>query len=373
MTPHGRWGRRGGLGLVALAVVEATGCTPPCYDDGWFQKPGCPAVDSEGATGSDTASSSGTATAATEGAEGGVMTADGSGGSTTGPTECPGLDEDLSFGTPTFQLVVEQSDAMQAMFDGGTRFDVAGDALVDAVTPRQSTMRFGLTTFRGLQAGCPRLAGESPQLDAADEIDAVFGMEVPAGANPVADTVEDVTDDLSGDAWMGDKTIVLVLGSEPSTCALPAPANAVDLAVTRGAAEDAVLAAQAAGFPTVVVALGDEVDPGFLQVLANAGAGVQPGDPDATFFAVQDQAGLAAALDEILALSRPCSFALSQALPAELVPGCAVEVNGAPVDYDDPNGWSRPDEQTLELQGTACEAIQQGDASVVMVCSCDDV
>ena len=71
-------------------------------------------------------------------------------------------------------------------------------------------------------------------------------------------------------------------------------------------------------------------------------------------------------------ISFTATFAASTR-PLELAPGCTVEVNGMAVDYDDPNGWSRPDEQTVALQGTACEAIQQGDATVEMVCSCDDV
>ena len=64
---------------------------------------------------------------------------------------------------------------------------------------------------------------------------------------------------------------------------------------------------------------------------------------------------------------------LEEALPLDLVPGCTVEVNGAAVGYDDPDGWSRPDEQTVTLQGSACEAVQEGDASVEMVCNCDDL
>lgn len=371
---------RAGLGLVALAVVGAAGCAPNCYDDGWLQNANCPPQDTDSAGGTGTtgtATETGTETAATESAEGGVMTADGESGTSAGTGECPGLDEQLSFDPHTFQLVVDQSDPMLSMFDGGSRWSAVEDALVDAgsgeITLRQSTTRFGFTSYHGLQAGCPQLASVAPQFDAADEITALIGMEMPAGHNPVADVIEVATDDLGADAWVGDKTIVLVIGDEPSSCELPSPVNAVDLAITRDAATSAVTAAFSAGFPTVVVALGDDVDPAFLQVLANAGAGHQAGDPDATFFVAADDQALTDAFAEIFAPSRPCSFTLDEALPAALVPGCTVAVNGAPVTYDDPNGWSRPDEQTLALQGTACEAIQEGDATVEMVCNCDDV
>jgi hypothetical protein len=379
MRPQVRLPRCGELGLVALVIAGAGGCTPPCYDDGLLQQPGCllDPTESGTTTGASESSSGSTETSITGGAEEGMMTADGESGSSGGPVLCPGLDEEFTFDIRTLELVVEQSDEMLTAFDGGTRWTAVEDALVDApdgaVTQHQSTTRFGLATYHGLQAGCPTLQSVSPQLDAVDEISAVFTAEAPSGANPVADAIEEVVDDLIADPWVGEKTIVLFTGDEPSTCMLPNPMNAIDLAVTREAAESAVEAAFTAGFPTLVVGIDDDVDPGFLQLLANAGAGHQAGDPDASFFVVHDDQELATALEEIIALERPCSFTLGQALPVELVPGCTVEVNGAAVGYDDPDGWSRPDEQTLELQGMACEAIQQGDASVEMVCNCDDV
>jgi hypothetical protein len=370
---------RAGLGVVALAVVGAAGCAPNCYDDGWLQNTNCPPQDPESAGGTSTTGTTAveTETAATESAEGGMMSADGESGSSGGPGLCPGFEAQLSFDLHTFLLLIDQSDAMQSMFDGGSRWSAVADALVAAgtgeITQRQSTTRFGATSYRGLQAGCPSLNGVPPQLDAADEILALLGMGVPAGHNPVANAVAAATGVLEADPWDGPKSLVLVLGNEPSTCVLPSPMNAIDLVATREAATDAVAATYAAGFSTMVVAVGGDVQPAFLQVLANAGRGHQPGDPDAPFYVAADDQALAAAFAEIFTPTRACSFSLEQALPLGLAPGCTVTVNGAPVSYDDPNGWSRPDEQTFELQGAACEAIQEGDATVEMVCNCDDV
>jgi hypothetical protein len=379
MTPYARWGRRGGLFLPALALAMggAAGCAPDCYDDGLFQTPGCNAAGGDGSDTSTTGTTTETGIIGTGSGDTVIMTGDAESGSSTGPTICPGLDQELSFGTLTFQIVVEQSNAMLVAFDGASRWSAVEDALVDApdgeVTERQSLTRFGLTAYHGLQAACPDIEAVPPQLDAADEIANVFALGMPSGANPVADTIDEVTQDLEVDAWDGEKTIVLVLGDEPTTCAIPAPANALQLAETRDEAEAAVTLAYDAGYPTVVVTLGEDIDAGFLQVLANAGAGHQAGDPDASYYVTHDDSELTAAFAAIFDPGRPCSFLLDLALPLELAPGCTVQVNGMAVDYDDPNGWSRPDEQTLELQGTACEAIQQGDATVEMVCNCDDV
>ncbi|MCX4245392.1 vWA domain-containing protein [Paraliomyxa miuraensis] len=385
MRPQGRLPGSGALALAGLftlgVTVGSVGCAPECWDDGLFQG-GCPQLDSESASGTSGADSSSTATTELMTGSGGnddsVMTADGSsGGSSGGPVECPGLDEDLQLPLRTFHFAVEQSDAMTVAFDGSPRWDAVEDALVHpvlgAVTQQQSTARFGLSSYRGAQVGCPQLITVPPQLDAADEITVAMGMAVVGGSNPVADAIDDVVVELDGDAWMGDKVIVLLTGGEPTTCAIPAPANAIQLSQTRDAAVAAVGDAFDAGYPTVVVSVGDDIGEDYLQELANAGGGHQVGDPDVPFFVVHDDPELDMAIEEILDLDRPCSFTLGAALPDDLLPGCTVEVNGMAVAYDDPDGWTRPDEQTLELQGGACDAIQVGDATVEMVCSCDDL
>lgn len=381
MTPRGRGPRLDGLALVGLvATVGAGACAPPCYDDGLLQG-GCPQEDTDSNSGTGSAEGPSSITESTTGSgsadgESGVISADGESGSTGDPVVCPGLDEDLVYPTRSFQFVVDQSDAMMSPFDGSTRWNAVEAALVHPanglVTQQQSLTRFGLSPFHGLQAGCPLVESVPPQLDSADEITLVMSMEAPGGSNPVADAIDDAVVTLNNDAWMGDKTLVLLTADEPATCATPSPANALQLGQTRDAAIAAVMDAFAAGYPTIVVSIDDGIDAGHLQELANAGAGVMPGDPDAPFFVVHDDQELEGALDEIVDVDRSCSFALANPLPAELVPGCTVEVNGAPVTYDDPDGWTRPDDQTLELLGGACDAIQLGDATVEMVCDCDD-
>src|SRR5690606_6697814 len=279
MTPQVRLRWLGGLLLVGPAAAGSGGCAPECYDDGLFQG-GCPGADtdSHSGTGSAGSESGGDATTnPTGGGDDSMMTADGeSGGSSSGgPAVCPSFDQDLDHPTRTFHFVVEQSDAMDVAFDGGTRWSSVEDALVHpvlgVVTQQQSLTRFGLTSYRGLQAGCPQQQTVPPRLDARNDISAVMSMELPGGSNPVADTVDDVVIELNADAWMGDKTIVLLTADEPATCAQPSPGNAMELAQTRDAALMAVIDAFAAGYPTVVVSMGEDIAENHLQELANAG------------------------------------------------------------------------------------------------------
>ncbi len=376
----------GGLGLVVTASLSFAGCAPPCYDDGLLQG-GCPqaetdsdsATDSMSGTMTASASMSATDTIAEASADDAMMTADGGSGSDSDSSgssgTCPDFSNIIAPETRTFKFVVEQSGFMSLDLDGVSRYDAVREVLLhpmDGVaTSMQMETRFGMTVYRGLQTDCPVIDSVLPQLDSADEMDAMMGLITPIGTNVVPEAFADVVTELEADPAPGDKTIILATGAEPGTCDIPSPLNAIDLATTRAAALDAVMAAHAAGFPTIVISMGTDIEAGYLQLLANVGIGHMPGDPDATFYTVEDRGTLHSVLQELLASNRPCEFSMEDAVSAELAPSCEVVVNGAPVVYEDPDGWSLPDPQTLSLQGGACDSIQSGLATIAMTCSCD--
>jgi hypothetical protein len=55
----------------------------------------------------------------------------------------------------------------------------------------------------------------------------------------------------------------------------------------------------------------------------------------------------------------------------EVAPSCEVTVNDTPVPFMGADGWSQPNDMTIELVGTACESIQTGVAVVAMTCTCE--
>jgi len=353
----------------------AVGCAKPCFDDG-INQGGCPEEETDpSVTATDTMADAdatrGDATAADATAETGVITAGGTG------VECPELEEVLLPQIPTFQLVIDQSGSMDEDFDGGnTRWQAVEDTLVGpdgVVTQLQSDIRFGASFYDNPMMGtCPDVLTIAPQLDAGDEIAALFASEMPGGDTPTGESIEQITSDLLEDAWEGEKVMVLATDGEPDTCAIPEPANQGETDMVRGVAVDAVAAAYAAGIRTFVISVGLEVAEEHLQDLANAGVGAMPGDPDAEFYVANDNASLVAAFNSIVAGLRPCDFTLDHVLPASLAPSCSLTVNDAPFPYDDPDGWTvQDDEVTLQLQGAACDAIQQGVVEVQLHCSCE--
>jgi hypothetical protein len=364
------------LAASSMPWLFAHGCANPCFDDGLAQG-GCP-EDTEPASASATDPTAGDASATRGDATDSNATVD-TGVVSVGGTglECPMLEEVLLPQIPTFQLVVDRSGSMDEDFDAGsTRWEAVEATLVGndgVVTQLQSSIRFGISFYSNpMMGGCPDVQSLAPQLDAADEIAQLFSNEMPLGDTPTGESIEEITGELLADAWDGEKVMVLATDGEPDTCAVPEPMTQGETDMVRGVAVDAVAAAYAAGIRTFVISVGLDVAEEHLQDLANAGVGVMPGDPDAQFYVANDTASLVAAFNAIVAGLRPCSFTLDDPLPAMLAPSCDLTVNDAPFPYGDPNGWAvEADEVTLELQGAACDAIQEGVVAIELKCACE--
>jgi hypothetical protein len=287
---------------------------------------------------------------------------------------CPELDEVLLPQIPTFQLVVDRSGSMEEDFGGTSRWEAMKSTLIGedgVVTQLQSSIRFGVSLYSNPGTECPAVNSLAPQLDAADEIAAGLNANMPAGDTPTGESIVEITQLVLDDTWDGEKVMVLATDGEPDTCEVPEPMTDEETAMVRQVAVDAVAAANAEGIRTFVISVGPDLAEEHLQDLANAGLGNGPDDPPAEFWVANDTASLVAAFDAIVAGIRSCEFDLSMPLVPEVAPSCTVTVNDNPVTFMDPDGWALPDENTLELVGGACDAIQQGVAVVAMTCTCE--
>ena len=112
-------------------------------------------------------------------------------------------------------------------------------------------------------------------------------------------------------------------------------------------------AAHAEGIATHIISVGDEVTASHLKALAVAGSG---GDASAEAFTALDTEALVNAFTQIIGSVRTCDFTLQGSVAAADAPRGSVLVDGNALVFDDPDGWSMPDESTVRLQGAACEA-----------------
>jgi hypothetical protein len=281
------------------------------------------------------------------------------------------LSLDLTPQTPTIVLFVDQSLSMDLDFDMTTRWEAVLTTLLDpqdgVVTTLQSEVRFGLSLFTTemLDGGmCPFLTETPPALDNLDAIDTLLTSNMPVGQTPTGESLEAVANTLAMDATPGDKYIVLATDGEPDTCAQPDPNEGQPQAVA--AAEHAY----DLGIRTFVISVGDDISDQHLQDMANAGTGVQDGDPDAAFYKALDQQALLDAFNEVVQGARDCRINIGDPILPDKADLCTVQVNGDDVPFDDPDGWEVDTPTRIELLGAACDAIQDGDVSIAMECDC---
>jgi hypothetical protein len=357
----GRWSLLPATVVPLLAWVMMPGCADPCVDDGLGQK-FCPPEDTQAGTGTETGPGDG----------------DGDGDPTTdenSETEgCQLLDVILIPQTPSLVLLVDQSGSMNDDFGGNTRWNVIVDVLVNpmmGIVPQfADEFRLGLTLYTSQNGNldgmpCPLLTEVAPALDNAPPIETLLNMSMPIGDTPTGESLDAVWQALDALDVPGRKYIVLATDGEPDTCDVPNPEMGQPESLA------AAQAAFAAGIETHIISVGADVSAQHLQEMANAGQGVQPGDPDAPYYQALDQAALLDAFDSILASVRSCQLDLMTPLTPDVAMGCTVEINGIPVPLDDPNGWQLNTETEIELLGTACEALQEGTSSVQMECPCE--
>ncbi|HET6585136.1 MAG TPA: vWA domain-containing protein, partial [Nannocystaceae bacterium] len=287
--------------------------------------------------------------------------------------DCPVLDLTIAAEPPTIILLLDQSGSMTADFNGESRWNTLRDTLLDpdlgVVVWFQNQVRFGLALYSNTLGNpeCPELVETAPMEMSYEAIADAFDAAAPSEHTPTGESIAAVTTELAADPTMGEKIILLATDGEPDTCAQPDP--------QMGQAEsvDAAAAAFEMGIHTFVVSVGEETSAQHLQDVANAGAGVQPGDPEAEFYVAVDQPSLAQAFVDIIKSTRDCAFDLTDSVMAGMAGSCTVDVNGNPVMLDDPDGWQLNSPTEIELLGGACDAVQQDDATVEMVCQCDSV
>jgi hypothetical protein len=289
--------------------------------------------------------------------------------------------------TPTVMLLVDQSGSMNDAFPAGkstTRWTVLRSALMDsntgAVKQMASTVRMGLamyTSNHGSAGGaCPMLTQVGINLNNYAAINGVYQMSKPLGDTPTGESIAAVAQELTNEP--DPKYILLVTDGLPDTCADPDASNST---MRQNAANDAtVKAAQAAyaqGIHLFIMGVSSDIAPSHLQAMANAGAGLDPataGTAAAKYFVASDnQTDLAAQLSGIIGSTRTCTFHLQGTVDTAHAGEGIVTLGGAPLGYNDSNGFRLNNPSELEILGTACDKIKNDNTELVVRFPCDVV
>lgn len=278
---------------------------------------------------------------------------------------CGDLNADLESVTPTVMLLVDRSGSMETDFGGESRWKVVGETLVGTggIVPRyEDEVRFGASFFTtDINAGiCPFLEDVPPALNNYSLIKSDYESKGPLGHTPTGESLELALESIEGVTEKGPKVIVLATDGLPDTCAIPTP-NATPSALNRavGAAENAFQA----GVATFIISVGPDVARDHLQDMANAGAGVATGDPNAPFYVALDTSGLQDSFDTIVNGVRHCTFPIDRIGTSGEegleVTGGVVLLDG--VELVEGTEWRSMGDDTVLILGDACEALKKGD------------
>lgn len=316
------------------------------------------------------------------GSNGGNSTGSDNGSSASGGTGngnndvCADVSLRANVATPNVMLIVDQSGSMNDSFGGSTRWTVLKDALLSdtgLIAELQAQVRFGIALYTWDRVSvCP---GITPQalsftLNGLQGIRDIYMPAVPVDNTPTGESVEAILTEVAKLGVNGpdatDPTIfILATDGNPDTCALPDQnefGSANSLVATKRSI-DAVKAAYQQNIRTFVIAVAGEADLAQSHVndLANAGVGdpAGPGVESAPSYRVDDDKGLRDALRTIVTAQLSCDVVLEGKVTGDPSLG-TVLLDGAPIGYEDGNGWSLLDESTIRLAGTSCDALKTG-------------
>lgn len=297
--------------------------------------------------------------------------------------------------TPTALIVVDRSSS-QWDNEPNHSWEPMKAGILNVVDNVQEDIRVGMVTYTGQNGGaCPDLYPPMASISfdknnltrIQTDINAVDEPNY-KGETPTAATLQQALPVLLADPSPGDKVMLLVTDGDPDFCNDPDRICAMDAVI--GAVQDAFRQ----GVATTVFGLRrQELSEQHLRDVANAGAGLPVALPqginsemqlrercrnnpagslpgtyaaqggNAQYFQANgtDTSALGEALNAVIYGIRSCVFDLAGA--AEINPGLASLAritmdDGAPLVFNDPNGWTLRNATQVELLGAACQQLK---------------
>lgn len=308
---------------------------------------------------------------------------------------CSQLEIGFEAQTPTALIIVDRSSSQWDQYPNHT-WEPMKQGILDVVADVQSDIRVGVVTYTGQNGGaCPDLYPAMNQVtfdkNNLSSVEAALNtIDRPPykGETPTAATIQAALPVLLSDPSPGEKVMLLVTDGDPDFCNDPDRICAMDAVI--GAVQDAY----SKGVSTAVFGLRRaELSEQHLRDVANAGSGqpvalppginseedlrnrcrnnppgslqgtYSPTSGNAQFFQANgtDQAALGAALDAVIYGIRSCIFELDGAVEInpDRVQAARITIDeGAPLVFNDPNGWQLRTQTQVELLGGACQKLK---------------
>lgn len=299
----------------------------------------------------------------------------GGGGSGSGgpiiDADCPAVAVTATRSTPSIQILVDRSGSMLNDFNNRRRDDVPNppaekyqtvvDALVGTqgiVTQLQAQVYFGASMYP--TNACPTILQSLRSLDNLAAIQTLLANNRPFSNDnqgirntPTHQAIDQVVTHFRDNPPPDASPPIIVLATDglPNQCT-----DSTDS--TQDESVAAARAAYAADIKLFILAVGTIADADkHLQDMANAGLGIQDGQPNARVFRGTDPAGLADAFNQIIGGVLSCDLRLDGEVAEGSESQGEVLLNGTRLTFG--TDWTLDNDHiTLRLIGQACETLK---------------
>jgi hypothetical protein len=276
----------------------------------------------------------------------------GDSGSGSAPdANCPAVHFTAMPTTPSIELLIDGSGSMDTSIGGGqTRYTAIREALVGTqgvVTTLKSQIYFGAAIFTDA-APCPTLF-KAPRMLNNTAIQTLIDGNSPAGATPTPPSIDQVVADFAANPPPMGSPPVIVLATDglPNSCGGANDTQAESIVAAK--------ASYAAGVRLFILGIAG-INNTFLQQMANAGQGVQPGQPNAMYYTANSPASLSTAFQAIIGGVLSCDLTISGQVDPATAMGGTVTLNGHVLMYG--TDWTVVNGTTIHLLGAACTELK---------------
>ncbi|MEZ4361140.1 MAG: VWA domain-containing protein [Kofleriaceae bacterium] len=278
---------------------------------------------------------------------------------------CPTVNFTARPVTPSILLLLDRSDSMLGDFGGISRWEAIRRALVAPMTGVVSQLEdkayFGAMIYYTVHEPnpvCPLLTTRPRALNNASVIREVLQTEPTYSWTPTAKSIEAAVASFTAAPPPDGSPPFIVLATDgfPTTCdELSAEEKAHSVA--------AAAASYAAGIPVIPLSVSEDIDSEHVQDLANAGAGVATGQPNAPLYRGNNPAELKAAFDTIIRGVVSCDVTVNGSVTQEQAAETEVRLNGRVITFG--TDWVLVGDRTLRLLGAACDEFKSAPSPMV--------
>jgi hypothetical protein len=285
----------------------------------------------------------------------------------TGPdASCPAVNFTAKAVTPSISLLIDRSGSMAEAIGNTSRYNAIRTSLVDptngVITKLQTKAYFGASLYSS-DTPCPRLYSVGRALNNRDGIANLINSQNPNGNTPTGPSIDQTVAQFAATPPPAGSPPIIVLATDglPNECN-----DSTNTTLGQSKSINAAKAAYAAGIKLFILAVGNGINDAHLQAMANAGAGVQAGQPNAPYYISNTPQDLTTAFNQIIGGVISCDLMINGNVDPAQAAGGTVILNGMSLMYG--TDWTLVGGNTIRLLGQACETLK-GSANPVVTAS----